>query len=118
MEIIGFSILGAINGTLSGFLGIGGAMIIIPVLVYIFGFDQKTAQCTTLLLMLPPIGLFAALEYHKAGFTNIKAGIFIAIFFIIGSWISSKFAVKLNPDIIRKIFACSLMLISIRMFFK
>lgn len=118
MEIIGFIILGLVSGALGGLLGIGGAIIIIPVLVYFFGFDQKTAQGTTLLLMLPPIGLLAALEYYKAGHANIKAGIFIALFFIIGSWISSKFALKLNSDIIRKIFAGSLMLISIRMFFK
>lgn len=118
MDIVGFILLGAVSGALSGLLGIGGAIIIIPVLVYLFGFDQKTAQGTTLLLMLPPIGLLAAMEYYKAGYANIKAGIIIALFFIVGSWLSSKFAVKLNPDLVRKIFAGSLMLISIRMFFK
>ena len=53
-RILGYGILGLAAGTISGLLGIGGAIIIIPALVFIFGFSQKMAQGTTLLLMVPP----------------------------------------------------------------
>jgi len=110
--------IGIISGAISGFLGVGGATIIIPALVVFLGFDQKTAQGTSLMTLLPPIGILAAIEYYKSGYVNIKAALLIALFFIIGSWISSKFAVKINPDILRKIFSIFLIIIAIKMLIK
>jgi uncharacterized protein len=75
---IGLGAIGLIAGSLSGLLGIGGAVVIIPALVLIFGYSQRLAQGTTLLLMIPPIGLLAALEYWKAGDVDLKAAIIIA----------------------------------------
>ncbi|MCK4905965.1 MAG: sulfite exporter TauE/SafE family protein [Spirochaetes bacterium] len=118
MEILGFALIGIIAGIMSGLLGIGGAIIMIPALIYIFGFEQKIAQGTTLLLMVPPIGLLAAIEYYKAGHTNLKAAIIIAVCFFIGGFFGSKLAMKIHPNLLRKIFAAFLMLVSIRMFFK
>lgn len=117
-QMIGFSIIGIVAGIAGGLLGIGGAVIIIPALVFLFGFSQETAQGTTLMLMVPPIGLLAALEYYKAGYVNWKAVVFIALFFLIGGWIGAKIAVKTDPAILRKIFALFLVFIAVRMFFQ
>ena len=117
LELAGFSLIGIVAGFASGLLGIGGAVIIIPALILIFGFTQSTAQGTTLMLMVPPIGLLAAIEYVRAGFVNWKAAIFIAAFFLIGGWIGAKLAVKMDPVVLRKCFALFLMFIAVRMFF-
>lgn len=117
IEVIGFSVIGIIAGIASGLLGIGGAVIIIPALVMLFGFSQNTAQGTTLMLMVPPIGILAAMEYARSGFINWKAAILIALFFIIGGWIGAKIAVKIDPYILRKVFAVFLVVIAVRMFF-
>jgi uncharacterized protein len=118
IQIAGLILLGLLAGVSSGLLGIGGAVVMIPVLVFVFGFEQKLAQGTTLMLMVPPIGALAAYEYYKKGFTDIKAALIIALFFLFGGLVGSKIAVKMDPVILRKIFAVSLLLISIKMFFK
>ncbi len=117
LKSLGFGIVGLAAGTLSGLLGIGGAVVIIPALVYIFGFSQKLAQGTTLLLMVPPIGLLAALQYYRAGDVDLKAGAIIAILFFAGGFFGAKLAIVVDPVILRKIFAVCLAAISVKMFF-
>ncbi len=114
----GYMLVGLFAGVASGLLGIGGAILIIPALIYFFGFDQKLAQGTTLLLMVPPIGLMAALEYYRQGNTNIKAAAVIAVFFFVGGLFGAKLALRLDPLVLRRIFAIFLMIVSIRMFLK
>jgi hypothetical protein len=114
---IGLGLLGLLAGTMSGLLGIGGAIIIIPALVYVFGFSQKLAQGTTLLLMIPPIGLLAALSYWKAGDVNIGAGIVIAAFFFVGGYLGGQIGITMNEAILRKAFAVFLIAVAIKMFF-
>lgn len=120
MDIIlasGLIILGLAAGALSGLIGIGGGIIIIPALVIFFGLSQKMAQGTTLALLVPPIGFLAALTYYKHGFVDIKFAILIIIGFIVGSLIGAKFAVKLPTEILTKVFAISIILIGIKMLF-
>ncbi len=109
--------IGIIAGILSGLLGIGGAVLIIPALVFLAKFDQKTAQGTTLFLMVFPIGIFAVIEYFKSGYVRIKEGIIIALFFLLGGWIGSKIAIAFNSVLLQKIFAIFLLLVAIKMFF-
>lgn len=116
LHFLGYLLIGLFAGTASGLLGIGGAILIIPLLVHGFGFDQKLAQGTTLMLMVPPIGLMAALEYYRKGFVDMKAAAVIAVFFFIGGFVGAKLAIKIDPQILRKIFAVFLMIVSIRMF--
>jgi uncharacterized membrane protein YfcA len=116
-RILGYGILGLAAGTISGLLGIGGAVIIIPALVFIFGFSQKMAQGTTLLLMVPPIGLLAALQYYRAGSVDLKAGAIIAALFFVGGFFGAKLAELIDPALMRKIFAVCLAGISVKMFF-
>jgi len=115
--IFGLIILGIVAGALSGLVGIGGGIIIIPALIFIFGLSQKVAQGTTLALMIPPIGLLAALAYYKSGFVDIKFATLIIVGFFIGSLIGAKFAVRLPTEILSKVFAITIILIGLKMLF-
>jgi uncharacterized protein len=109
--------IGLIVGFFGGMFGVGGGVILIPLLVYIIGMEQHTAQGTSVAILLPPIGIVAAYNYYKAGHVNIKYAIIIAITFIIGSYFGSKLAVYLPDQVSKRIFAVILFLISVKMFF-
>jgi len=108
-------VIGIITGVMAGMLGIGGAIIMIPALVLFTGFSQQMAQGTSLAVMLPPIGILAALNYYKAGQVNIKYAIILAIFFLVGSYFGSKFALTLPQPVLKKIFGILLLLIAAKM---
>ena len=86
-------VIGLMGGILSGLVGVGGGIIIVPALVYFLGLSQHSAQGTSLALMLPPIGILAAMNYYKAGSLNIKYALVIAIAFIIGGYFGSKISI-------------------------
>ena len=100
---------------MAGMLGIGGAIIMIPALVYLMGISQVSAQGTSLAVMLPPIGIIAAYNYYKAGQVNIKFAIILAVFFLIGSYFGSKLALNLPQPVLKKIFGILLLLVAARM---
>ena len=77
-------IIGLLAGILSGIVGIGGGLLMIPMLIFFLGLSQHAAQGTSLAVMLPPIGILAAMNYYKAGFIEWKFALIIAITFIIG----------------------------------
>lgn len=107
--------LGLIAGTLSGLIGIGGGIIIIPALVFIFGLSQHAAQGTTLALMVPPVGILAAWTYYKHGHVDLQIAAYICIGFFIGGLIGAKIATNLPSTILEKVFGVCLLLISIKM---
>lgn len=111
-------IIGLIAGIFSGLVGLGGAVIMIPALMFFLGMSQYMAQGTSLAVMLPPIGILAAWNYWKAGELNLKYALIIAAAFIIGGYIGSKFALDIPVQSLRKIFAIALVIIAINMFFK
>jgi len=112
---IAYIILGVIAGILSGMLGIGGGLVLIPALVFIFGLTQLQAQGTTLALMIPPIGLLAAIRYYQNG--NVKLGMagFICLGFFVGGLLGANLVQNLPEPLIRKAFALFLLLVSLRM---
>ena len=115
MNIILYLLLGLLAGTLSGMLGIGGGIIMVPALVFIFGLPQHTAQGTTLALMVPPIGLLAAWTYYKADFVDLKIAAFICIGFFIGGLIGAKCVIGMNETHLRRLFGIVFLIISIKM---
>lgn len=117
MNILLYLLLGLVTGVFSGLIGIGGAIIIIPCLVLLFGLSQHTAQGTTLALMVPPIGLLAAWIYYKKGFVDLKIAGLICLGFFIGGLLGAKFAIKIPDEILRKIFGVVLLAASIKMIF-
>ncbi len=109
-------LIGLVAGTLSGLIGIGGAIIIIPSLILLLGMDQYDAQGTSLATMLLPIGLLAAINYYKEGAVNIKYAAIIAVAFFVGGYLGSKVALDIPETILRKVFAITLLVIAIKMF--
>ena len=107
--------LGLGAGIASGFLGIGGGSILIPVLVYMFGLSQHQAQGTTLALMIPPIGLLAAWKYYSEGNVKLDMAAFICIGFLFGGLIGAIFVHKVPGPVLRKVFGGFLLLISLHM---
>jgi uncharacterized membrane protein YfcA len=114
-NILLYLLVGLTAGVLSGLIGIGGGVIIIPALILMFGLSQHTAQGTTLALMVPPIGILAAWTYYKAGFVDLKIAAFICIGFLIGGFFGAQFAVGIPEHILKKIFGIFLLIISLKM---
>jgi uncharacterized protein len=112
-----YILLGILSGFLSGLIGIGGGTIIVPVLVLIFGLSQKTAQGTTLALLVPPIGILAAWTYYKQGYVDFPVAGLICIGFIFGGLIGARFATSISNQTLEKIFGIALLIISIKMIF-
>ena len=100
--------IGIFAGVASGFVGIGGGLVIVPALIYFLGLDQHTAQGTSLALMLPPIGILAAINYHNAQSIEWWYAGVIAITFILGAWLGSKWALRISPTVVRLIFSALL----------
>ncbi len=110
-------LIGLVAGVFSGLIGIGGAVIMIPSMVFIMGMSQQMAQGTSLAVMLPPIGILAAYNYWKAGEINLHYAFIIAGAFIIGGYIGSVMAVHIPVSLLRKVFAVALIIIALNMFF-
>lgn len=110
-------IIGLVAGGLGGMVGLGGGIILIPALILIMKLDQQTAQGTSIAVMLPPIGLFAAYNYYKAGYVNTKYALIIAAAFMVGGYFGSLLALRLSPDVMRKVFSVILAAIAVKMFF-
>jgi uncharacterized membrane protein YfcA len=120
LTYIGFVLVGLVAGVLGGFVGLGGGIVIIPALVYLFGFDQLKAQGTSLAILLPPIGILGFLQYWNNPKVNIDlwaAGV-IAAAFIIGGYFGGKWANTVDVNIVRKAFAALLLISAIQMFLK
>ncbi len=110
--------IGLVAGFLSGIIGIGGGIIIVPALVYLLGISQQSAQGTSIALMLPPIGVLAAMNYYKAGSLNVKYALIIAVTFIVGGYLGSKMSLAyFSEAAMKKIFGIILMVVSIKMIF-
>jgi uncharacterized membrane protein YfcA len=107
--------IGLAAGFAGGLIGIGGGVIVIPALVFIMGMSQTTAQGTNLAVMIPPIGLLAAMNYYKSGMINIKYAIIIAIFSFIGGYFGSKLAVNIDQTILKRVFGVFMLFIAYKM---
>ena len=115
--MLAYVILGILAGTLSGLIGIGGGIIIVPALVFLFGFSQHSAQGTTLALLVPPIGILAAWTYYKQGYVDLKVAGFICLGFLLGGLLGARFATGISNVMLERIFGISLLLISLKMLF-
>jgi uncharacterized membrane protein YfcA len=110
MTIVLIVLLSLTVGMLVGLLGIGGGVVLVPALVYLLHYDQHLAQGTSLLILLPPIGLGALREYWKNGQVDLWAGIYCALGFLIGGYGGGKIAVPMPSNVLKMIFGCFLMM--------
>lgn len=109
--------IGLMAGMLSGLVGVGGGIIIVPALVFFVGMTQVQAQGTSLAVLLLPVGMFAVYNYYKMGYVNIQAALIIASTFLIGGFIGSKIAITIDQNIVKKIFGIMLLLVAFKMLF-
>lgn len=110
-------LIGLFAGMLSGLVGIGGGVVIVPALVFILAMNQKLAQGTSLALLLPPIGILGVINYYKAGYIDIKIAAIIAIAFIGGSFLGSKIAIGISETVLKRVFGAFMLLLSIKYLF-
>src|SRR5580692_2333176 len=108
--------IGGMIGIVSGMIGLGGAIFLIPILVYGYGMDQKSAQGTSLATLLLPIGALAFWKYYSAGHVNLKLAGLLAIGFFVGGYFGGTFAQLATGLQLRRIFALCLAGIAIKMF--
>ena len=93
--IMYLALIGLMAGVLSGFVGVGGGIIIVPALVFLLGTTQHQAQGTSLFVLSMPVVLFGLIQYWKSGNVNWKFGLVIALFFLFGAWVGSKLSLKM-----------------------
>jgi uncharacterized membrane protein YfcA len=117
VNIFLYLLLGLAAGFLSGLIGIGGGIIIIPALVFLFGLSQHQAQGTTLALMVPPIGILAAWTYYNQGYVDLKIAAFICVGFLFGGLFGARLATGLSNEVLEKVFGVALLLIALKMIF-
>jgi uncharacterized membrane protein YfcA len=107
--------VGLVAGFLSGLIGIGGGIVIVPVLVYFLSMNQKAAQGTTLFMFLLPIGFLGVYNYYKQGQIDIKSALIMCITFIVGSYFGSKTALVLDTKLVKQIFGAMIILMGFKM---
>lgn len=110
-------LVGIAAGMLSGMVGVGGGIIVVPCLVFLLGYTQKTAQGNSLALLLLPLGILGVINYHKQGHIDFKVVLAMAVGFIAGNYFGSKWALTINEEKLKRLFAIILMLASLKMLF-
>ena len=110
-------IIGILSGLLAGVFGVGGAIIVIPALVFILGLSQHDAQGTSLAFMLPPVGILATWNYWKAGHVNWKFALVLSLTFVVGAYLGSQLSVNISDKILRRIFGVLLIIMALKMIF-
>lgn len=116
-EIFTLLVIGLAAGILSGMVGVGGGIIVVPALVYFLGFSQHSAQGTVLFMFLLPIGILGVMNYYKAGYIDWRVACIMGMSFFIGSFLGSKLAISIDAPTVKKIFGVVVFFISLKMIF-
>jgi uncharacterized protein len=108
-------LVGFLAGGISGLVGIGGGVIIVPALIYLIGASQQMAQGTTLAMLLLPIGFLAVMTYAKAGYVNWPVALLLGVGYIGGSWLGARFALSVSTGDLKRVFALLLLVMACKM---
>ena len=114
-EILILIIIGLSAGMIAGALGVGGAIIIVPALVYFFHMPQHMAQGTSLAILLFPIGILAFLTYYRQGYVNFKVAVIVMLAFVIGGYFGSILSVNLPEKPLKILFGVLMLAAGIKM---
>ena len=113
--ILMLSSIGIFAGILSGFVGVGGGIIIVPGLVFLLGLTQHEAQGTSLFVLALPVVWLGLMNYWKDGNVQWKFGLIVALTFFVGAYFGSKLSLKLNPNLVKLLFGILMGLVSIKL---
>jgi uncharacterized membrane protein YfcA len=116
-EIFTLALIGLTAGVVSGMLGVGGAIIIVPALVFFFGMTQHQAQGTSLAVLLLPVGFLAFWNYYKQGYVNFKLALVVMLAFFVGGYLGSVIAVSVPERPLKIGFGILIIVLGIRMIF-
>ncbi len=108
-------VVGLVAGILSGFVGVGGGVIMVPALVWLLGYDQHRAQGTSLAVLVLPVVALAVRNYWKAGVIDWKVVAVIAASFVVGGYLGSKGALALPADTVKRLFGVVLLFVAIKL---
>jgi uncharacterized membrane protein YfcA len=117
-QIILLLLIGLAAGMLSGFVGVGGGIIIVPAMVYFLHMSQLQAQGVSLAVLLMPVGILGVMNYYRDGHINFNYAIIIALGFFVGSYFGSRYALKLPEHKIKFVFGLMLLYVAVRMLWK
>ena len=110
--------IGLLAGVLSGSVGVGGGVIMVPLAIYFLGYSQHQAQGMSLAVLAVPVTFVAAFTYHKSGHTlDWRYALIIALAFVVGGYYGSKIAVSINQQLMKKIFGVILIIVAVKMIF-
>ena len=110
-------LIGLLSGFLSGLVGVGGGIIMVPLLIMVVGLTQFQAQGTAIFTMLPPIGILAAINYYKAGHVKWEYAILIAVTFVVGGYLGSNLSLSLSPSLVRRVFGIVMLITALKLLF-
>jgi hypothetical protein len=120
LTIVVLLIAGVLIGNISAMVGIGGGLLIVPLLVYVYGFKQVPASATSLAVLLPPVGIFAVIEYHRAGQIQWPFVVWLALGFVVGALVGARLMTSgvIPVNAIRIVFSALLIYTAARMLFQ
>lgn len=110
-------VIGILAGLFSGMFGVGGGIVMIPLMALALGFSQHEAQGTSLAVLAIPVTFLAAYNYYEAGHVNWKYAIIIAVTFVVGGYLGSKVAILIDQSLLKKIFGILMIIVALRMIF-
>ncbi len=110
-----YLLIGLVGGITAGLFGIGGGVVIVPALIYWAGFSTQRATGTSLAVLLPPIGLAAALEYYRHGNVDVRGAVFVAAAMFVGAWLGAFVANKMSGGYLRLAFGVFVLLLGIHL---
>jgi uncharacterized membrane protein YfcA len=109
--------IGLMAGLVSGALGVGGGIIIVPALVLFLGFSQHLAQGTSIAILLLPTGILAVMQYYKNGYVDVKVALILMLLFVVGAYLGSLVSLSLPDKVLKKVFGIFMLLVSLKMVF-
>ena len=114
-DVLILALIGLSAGLIAGALGVGGGIIIVPALVFIFGMSQHHAQGTSLAVLLLPVGILAVINYYRKDYVNFKYALILMIAFVLGSYFGSLFSISIPDSTLKKLFGVLMLGVGLKM---
>lgn len=115
-QVVVLLAIGVAAGILSGLVGVGGGIVVVPALVLLLGMTQLSAQGTSLVLFQLPFGILGLLKYHRTGNVNWLYGVVIGLGLVMGSYLGARWASQVDQNLLRKGFALFMVAVAVKLF--